>query len=281
MRTEMRAEMTTEMNVGITKTKMIKPATQKQYTLTQIIVLWLLVTVPMGIARFWIFPQFQDVVPLHPGIFFWWLMILGMVWQFVLSVTVLKVELKTLYWSALKARLWLNHPLDRKSQQANQARYWLTIPVILYTFVLESYGTLDFVQDWFLRVFPSLTPPDTILIRSLATPEFRGAWYLVGMVLFSSLFNYLLGEELFFRGILLPKMEGVFGQWAWAANGILFATYHVHKIEEVPIFIVGSIFISYLNQRYRSFYPGLIVHGVEFIPFFTIITLFVAGVINP
>lgn len=250
---------------------------EKQYTLVKIIFLWLLVTAPMGLARFWIVPQIKDHIPIHPGLLFWWLMILGMAWQFVLSVIILKLELKTFSWSALKTRLWLNHPIDPKSQKVIKRVYWLTIPIILYAFLIESYGALNFLQEWFLQLFPSLTPPDYILIQSLAVPEFRGAWYVVGIALVSSLFNYLLGEELFFRGILLPKMEGVFGKWAWAANGILFATYHVHKIEMVPIFIFGSIFISYLNQKYRSFYPGLIIHGVEFIPLIVIIALFVAG----
>ncbi|HWR84203.1 MAG TPA: CPBP family intramembrane glutamic endopeptidase [Candidatus Deferrimicrobium sp.] len=252
-------------------------AHDKQYSLTKILFLWLLVIAPMGLARFWIVPQFKDQVSIHPGLFYWWLMIAGMVWQFVLSVIVLKLELKTITWSTLKTRLWLNHPIDPKSQRVIRRAYWLTIPVILYAFLLESYGTLNFLQEWFLRVFPSLAPPDFTLIQNLATPEFRGAWYLVGITLVSSLFNYLLGEELFFRGVLLPKMEGVFGRWAWAANGILFATYHVHKFEWVPVFIFGSIFTSYLNQKYRSFYPGLIIHGVEFIPLFIMITLFVAG----
>ena len=256
---------------------MINVTHEKQYSLIKILFLWFLVTAPMGLARFWIVPQFKDQIPIHPGLFFWWLMIAGMAWQFVLSVIILKLELGTLNWSTLKPRLWLNHPIDPKSQGVNKRVYWLTIPIILYAFLMESYGTLDFLQEWFLRLFPNLTPPDFILIQSLATPEFRGAWYMIGIVLVSSLFNYLLGEELFFRGILLPKMEGVFGRWAWAANGILFASYHVHKIEQVPVFILGSIFISYLNQKYRSFYPGLIIHGVEFIPLIVIITLFVAG----
>ena len=249
----------------------------KQYSLIRILFLWLLVTAPMGLARFWIVPHFKEQVSIHPGLFYWWLMIAGMAWQFVLSVIVLKLELKTISWSTLKTRLWLNHPIDPKSQRVNKRVYWLTIPLILYAFLLESSGALNFLQEWFLRVFPSLAPPEFILIQNLATPEFRGAWYLIGITLVSSLFNYLLGEELFFRGVLLPKMEGVFGRWAWAANGILFATYHVHKIEWVPIFIFGSIFTSYLNQKYRSFYPGLIIHGVEFIPLIVMITLFVAG----
>lgn len=43
-------------------------------------------------------------------------------------------------------------------------------------------------------------------IESLMAPEFRGAWYLLGIAVISSIFNYLLGEELFFRGVLLPKI---------------------------------------------------------------------------
>jgi membrane protease YdiL (CAAX protease family) len=98
--------------------------------------------------------------------------------------------------------------------------------------------------------------------------------------LISSLFNYLLGEELFFRGILLPKMNGVFGRWDWAMNGILFASYHVHKIEDVPVFLVSSIFIAYLNKKYRSFYPALLIHGVEFIPIIVMVMSVVLGLVG-
>jgi hypothetical protein len=30
-------------------------------------------------------------------------------------------------------------------------------------------------------------------------------------------------------GMLLPKMEGVFGKWSWVANGVLFGFYHLHQ----------------------------------------------------
>jgi uncharacterized protein len=265
------------------RTSRIRPqqlAIQRQYSLQQIILLWLLVTIPMGVSRFWIMPQFKHDIPMHPGIFFWLLIILGMVWQFVLSMIVLKTELKVLNWSTLKARLWLNHPIDPKTHKVDKRAYWLTIPLILYGFALEQTGLLDVLQVYFVRAFPAIAPPDYVIIQNLGVPEFRGAWYLVGILLFSSLFNYLLGEELFFRGVLLPKMEGVFGDRAWMVNGVMFATYHVHKIEYIPVFIMGSIFTSYLNQRYRSFYPGLIIHGVEFIPIFVFITLFVADILD-
>ena len=42
------------------------------------------------------------------------------------------------------------------------------------------------------------------------------AWALTSM-----LFNYILGEELLFRGVLLPRMNGVFGRWMGREHGAL------------------------------------------------------------
>jgi membrane protease YdiL (CAAX protease family) len=155
----------------------------------------------------------------------------------------------------------------------------LTIPVILYAAFFEQSGLFDWIGHGIVRLFPALAAPPYMDIQSLMVPKFRGAWYLLGITAVSSLFNYLLGEELFFRGILLPRMNGAFGKWDWAVNGLLFAGYHLHKIEEIPLFMIGSLFYSYLNKRYRSFYPGLIIHGVEAIPLFLFVILFVGGIV--
>jgi len=250
----------------------------QQYSLIKIMSLWFAVTAPMGIARFYVFPLISNKVSIHPGILFWLLMIMGMMWQFVLSILILKKELGSLTFEKLKKRLWLNHPIDPKTNKVNKRLYWFVIPVILYTFFIESSGIFDFLSDGFIKMFPSFEPPASILIQSLASPEFIGAWYVVGIMLISALFNYLLGEELFFRGILLPKLNGVFGKWDWAVNGLLFGVYHVHKIELLPLLTIGSIFMSYLNRRYRSLYPGLIIHGIEFIPIAVVVLLVVLGV---
>ena len=48
------------------------------------------------------------------------------------------------------------------------------------------------------------------------------------------LFNTVLGEELLFRGFLLPRMNGAFGRGDWLANGVLFAAYHLHVPWAMP-----------------------------------------------
>ena len=56
-----------------------------------------------------------------------------------------------------------------------------------------------------------------------------GAWWFFALFVIYAVFNTILGEEFLFRGVLLPKMEGVFGRGSWVANGVLFALYHVHQ----------------------------------------------------
>ena len=57
-------------------------------------------------------------------------------------------------------------------------------------------------------------------------------WYGLALVMF--LFNTVLGEELLFRGFLLPRMNGAFGRRDWVANGLLFAGYHLHVPWAIP-----------------------------------------------
>jgi len=252
---------------------------EMQYSKKKIFLLWLLVALPMLVLKFVISPVLNGVLEVHPGIIYWWLMIAGMIWQFILSIIILKKELGKLTIEKLKKRLWLKHPTHPKTGLTFKRAYWLTIPIIVYAFFIEQFGVFDFVSEGLLRVMPFMADAEYTHIESLMAPEFRGKWYLLTIAFVSSIFNYLLGEELFFRGVLLAKMEGAFGKWDWAVNGVLFASYHLHKLPEIPIFIVGSIFYSLLNKRYKSFYPGLIIHGVEAIHLFLVIYLFVAGFI--
>jgi membrane protease YdiL (CAAX protease family) len=53
--------------------------------------------------------------------------------------------------------------------------------------------------------------------------------FLAAYLLYATVFN-VVGEELYYRGVLLPKMRGVFGRWDWVANGLLFTLKHVYQL---------------------------------------------------
>jgi membrane protease YdiL (CAAX protease family) len=90
------------------------------------------------------------------------------------------------------------------------------------------------------------------------------------------IFNTVLGEELLFRGLLLPRMNGVFRRGDWFANGILFAAYHLHVPWAIPATLLDTFIIAYPSKRYRSALIGIIVHSVQSVFFIILILTLVA-----
>ena len=77
----------------------------------------------------------------------------------------------------------------------------------------------------------------------------------------------MLGEELLFRGLLLPRMNGRFGRWDWVANGVLFALYHLHVPWVIPQALLDTFILAYPSKRYRSALIGIIVHSSQSVVF--------------
>src|SRR3712207_975670 len=83
-----------------------------QYSLAKILGIWAAVTAPMAVLAFVVAPAIMSHTSLHRGIVYWAAMVVGMMWQFVVSLFVLRAELGGLHWGAIKKRIWLNLPRD-------------------------------------------------------------------------------------------------------------------------------------------------------------------------
>jgi len=235
-----------------------------QYSLAQILGIWALAAVPMGLLAWVVFPALAPGVNMEPGIFFFILMDIGLMWQVVLSLAILYREEGTLNLGAIRHRTWRQRPRDPKTGQPRR-RLWLwLIPVIILEYVLAM-GIEPVVNDVWTSILPFLAEPPGLSLEALAdTPEkWVGAWYLVGLQLVLIVGNYLWGEEFLFRSVLLPKMEGVFGKWDWLANAVVFGVYHLHKPWVIPGSILGGLLYAYPSRRFRCAWFGLIPHAVE------------------
>ncbi len=97
----------------------------------------------------------------------------------------------------------------------------------------------------------------------LATQKLVGAWNVLGVFVLLALFNTVLGEELLFRGFLLPRMAGVFGKADWVMNGLLFGLYHLHQ----PWDILGSVMVggifAFPGRRFRCAWFGIVAHSLQ------------------
>jgi hypothetical protein len=246
-----------------------------QYTLWQILGIWALVTLPMALLVWVVLPVITPYVPLHPSITYWLLIIVGMVWQFVVSLVIIYRELGTLRWSAIRQRTWLQTPRDPKTDQPNRKLYWwVLLPVLIDTLVIFALtGYLDAPMAW---LFPSLQSSQ-VDISQLVSPEFQGQWWLLGIALVNFIFNYFLGEGFLWHGVLLPKMHGVFGKYDWVANAVLFGFYHLHKPWALPSVIVGNLTYSWPARRFRSNWMSIIVHAAEGLPVLALVLAVILG----
>lgn len=95
------------------------------------------------------------------------------------------------------------------------------------------------------------------------TDLFAGSWGWFSLAVALFLSNTVLGEELLFRGFLLPRMSGAFGQRDWLANGVLFAGYHLHVPWAIPIALIDTFVFAYPSRRYRSALIGICVHSAQ------------------
>ena len=235
-----------------------------QYSLKKIIAIWALATAPMTVFAFVVTPAvisyFNIPSDVPAFLVFWPFMILGLVWQFVLSLIIIYTETGQLNWQTIKRRMCYTTPCDPRTGECRKSLFLWVLPFIGLSLLLQVFPFPDLVGP----MFPVLTTLPHYNLGQVMTPEFQGVWLILGLTLVTIPFNYFLGEEFLFRGILLPKMNGVFGKWDWFFNGVFFAFYHLHK----PLGILSqSVFsgflLSYPSKRFRSNWIAVIIHGIE------------------
>jgi membrane protease YdiL (CAAX protease family) len=228
-----------------------------QYSLAQILAVWAAAALPMGALAWVVAPLvaggLDGPVPLIRTLLA--LLTVGLIWQFVLVVVLVYRERGSLRWSVLKEALWLHSPRSPKTGRVG-GRLWLVLVPALLIFTAEG-----FIPD----PFPPPTGHDSAAFaQSDPLAAFMsGNWVWFALLVVLVVFNTVLGEELLFRGLLLPRMKGAFGRWDWAANGFLFALYHLHMPWVIPeTLLIDTFAMAYPSRRYRSALIGIIVHTI-------------------
>jgi uncharacterized protein len=251
----------------------------KQYSLAKILGIWALAAAPMGILNWIVFPLLAprfESDPFRFAITLVVLITLGLVWLFVLSMIIVCREEGNLRWATVKRRLRLNAPREPATGEP-RARLWLwVVPFIVAVTVVELVLNTPLENAW-VSVFPFLAEPhgysfDAILGSQEILARLEGAWWFFALFVVMAVFNTILGEEFLFRGVLLPKMEGVFGRGSWVANSILFALYHVHKPWVIPNAVLTGLLYTFPAYRYRSTWMSIIVHSAQSV-FFAFLVL--------
>lgn len=254
---------------------------QAQYTVWQILAVWLAAGVPMWLLGWVVYPVLGDGrPPVDAGLLRMKLLTAGMVWQFVLAMIILYREEGNIWPRTIGRRFWLNHPRSPSSGKTRKALWWWIIPLFLLVALFEILLRSPLMDIW-LRLFPFFADPGGSNFETVFAPETRslwvGNWGFLGLFLVSAVFNTFLGEEFIFRGVLLPKMNGVFGKWDWLANGILFNLYHLHQPWGLLATLPGDLTFAFSGKHFRSNWFPIILHSGQSIYFFFLVLGLVLG----
>ena len=251
-----------------------------QYHAGQIFAVWAAAALPMAALGWIVAPALTEAATVtgHAGGFERLAVLtVGLVWQFVLVAGLLYREAGTLRWSAWRARLWLGGPRDRVGGLVQRRLWWWVVPLIVVTATFELVLGPILDRAW-VSLVPTVAEPSGFSLNGLlATAEARarlvGAWDLWALFVVSAIFNTVVGEELLFRGWLLPRMAGVCGRWDWLVNGVLFGLYHLHQPWGLPGNIVGgAVCYAWPSRRFRCAWFGIVAHSGQSV-FFAILLL--------
>ncbi|MFC1879430.1 lysostaphin resistance A-like protein [Chloroflexota bacterium] len=242
--------------------------TKDQYSLTKILGIWATAAVPVGILGWMIFPAVSPDVEIDPfgaAVTRVLVITVGLIWLFVLSMIIVYREEGDLRWNTIKRRLRLNTPCDPKTGET-RGKLWLWLIPFILLYLISVMLINPPLDGLWVRLFPFLDAPPgfdpgDLLEYPIVKEKLLGAWWFLGLWFFMSLFNTVLGEEFLFRGVLLPKMNGVFGKWDWVANGVLFALYHLNQPWAIPGYVVYAFSIALPAKRFRSTWMSIIVHS--------------------
>ena len=273
--------MATQEITSTNNLKELSTSEKGQYTLWQILGIWLVGGAPIWISAWVVHPILrQGLSALESGLLWMKLDLAALVWQFVFSMFILYREEGDVRLATISRRFWLNNPISPRTGQKDNRLWWLLIPLMLLTVALEL-GLAPFLTELWTTLFPSLAEPPSRSLDVLFAPEMHarwvGAWNFFALFVISSLFNNFLSEEFLFRGVLLPKMKGVFGKWDWVANGFIFGVYHLQMPWTIPVNILFGWLMAFSAKRYRSNWFPIVLHNGQALYFGFIILGLVLG----
>lgn len=242
-------------NTPITANSGAHAASIPQYSIARVLGVWATAAFPMGLAAWLLAPALAGMWPDDAG-FAQALLIsltLGLIWQAVVVVASIYREQGTLRWPVIREALWLPAPYDPRRKQRSLRVWWMLIPAGVMVVATEAIPKLPIPASHNLSLFVQ---------SDAGRAFFHGNWVWFSLVVVMSIFNTVLGEELLFRGLLLPRMQAAFGKGAWLTNAILFTLYHLHQPWGMPTSILHGLVFSYATQRYRTAWFGIILHSL-------------------
>ena len=235
-----------------------------QYSRTRVLAIWAATTIPMALLAWLGAPQLAHHLG-GPDPFISALLItfiVGLAWQLALVLLLVRHEQGGLRRSQVCAALWLRTPHNARTGRTGGKVWWWAVPFVLLS---AAVNVLPFDPEGPLpRDLPKTLELDRVRLEHF----FHGNWSAFGLLVVMALMAPIV-EELFFRGLLLPRMRTAFGKADVVANGMMFGLYHLHQPWSIPNSVIdGIVSQAYPTKRFQSIWFAIFAHTM---PSFVII----------
>ncbi len=192
------------------------------------------------------------------------ILVLGTGAELVAGLLLLRREGYRLRLSALRERIRWQWPKGWKA--------WLVAIIVLILGVSLSMTARPVNRA--LASVPGFIPPawwppgsnPNISVNSAADAfpdiNLQGNFLFVLLYFIFGLVFNIFGEEIYYRGYLLPLMRGVFGKWDWVANGVLFTLKHIYQRWLFPAMLVGGMAFAFAAGPLGSLPLAMLYHWI-------------------
>jgi membrane protease YdiL (CAAX protease family) len=109
------------------------------------------------------------------------------------------------------------------------------------------------------KIISNFNPqPPFLSMKPLQTGEY---WILLCWL--PMFFFNIFGEELFWRGLLMPHQEIVMGKNTWWFHALCWGIFHIPFGWNLVLLLLPVLFIqSYLVWKFKNTWIGIIIHGI-------------------
>lgn len=183
-----------------------------------------------------------------------------------------------LFLAACIAFRWEGNPWDFATLRSRfrlhrmEKKDWLwTIGGIAGSFFVMGLiiGITNLISDITELFEPLSTQMPFMEFHGLEVGQF---WVLLVWLPF--FFFNIVGEELWWRGYILPRQELRHGKHAWVVNGALWLVFHIAFGLGLMLMMIPVLFIHpYIVQKRKNTWIGIWIHGIFNGPIFVAIAL--------
>jgi hypothetical protein len=177
-------------------------AAEGQYSLTRILGIWAAAAMPMALLAWVATPLVGDRLDLGVGeanreaFTRTGFIMIGMIWQFILAMIIVRQDEGDLSWTTIRRRTWLNAPRVPHTGDARPKLRWWLAPLIVGV-VASQFIPLQAVWE---AAFPFLQEPDKYSFAELLQSDERkaaleGAWQVLCLLVVMGIFNTVLGRR--------------------------------------------------------------------------------------